>query len=32
MTKLRIGEDSFQEQGNHEPEKEIEIENVRDGC
>ncbi len=32
MIKLRTHEDNSQKQGNHEPKKEIEIENVRDGC
>jgi hypothetical protein len=31
MTELRTGEDSSQEQGNHEPKKETETENVGDG-
>lgn len=31
MIELRTYEDNFQEQGNHEPKKEIEIENLRDG-
>jgi len=31
MTELRTCEDNFQEQGNHEPKKEIETKNVGDG-